>query len=141
MKLDKNKLYYLASPYSAPTKHKMHQNYVDITRYGAMLTHVFNVAFIMPITTSHQLKIHVPDLGTSWEFWQHVDIKFLSRCDGIVVVKMRGWEHSIGVTAEIAYAEANNLDVHYITEEEINALYTKKLKVKCPIYPINGGRA
>ena len=108
------RLYYLASPYSASTDEQMQHNYELITKLGAIITELYGYALIMPITTSHQMRKFNPNLGTSWEFWQRVDLNYLAHCDELIVVTMPGWKESIGVTAEIAFATQREIPITYL---------------------------
>jgi len=49
-----------------------------------------------------------------WQFWQRHDLAFLAFCDEMVVLKLPGWEESIGVRAEIAAARTLGKPVTFL---------------------------
>lgn len=66
-----------------------------------------------PITESHQYS-QIMGLNGSWDFWREHDLLMLSKCDELWVLKLRGWEKSVGVTAEIAAAKEMNKPIIYV---------------------------
>jgi len=106
---------YLASPYSH-ANHAIEQMRFDmVTRLGAKLqTENKNVAFIAPITQSHTFKQYEPSLGGAFSEWKDIDLTYISICDEVWVLMMNGWKESVGVTAEIQFAEDNNIPVKYL---------------------------
>jgi len=42
-----------------------------------------------------------------------MDLRYLSHCDGLLVYKMPGWEDSVGVQQEIAFAKDKGMPVVY----------------------------
>lgn len=120
--LSKEWVYYIASPYSAlhPKTEEdrlriQRERYNGVTQVIAKLTKDHGLVLLGPITHSHNLKLFEPELGTSWEFWKKFDTKFIERSvDAMLVIKMPGWEDSIGVDAEIVLAEKLHLPVYYL---------------------------
>ncbi len=119
--LDDTKLYYLASPYTAPsTLSKRHQHQLmlsrwrEVTELATKLIFYYDLDLILPITTSKVLKDHEPRLGTHWEYWKKTDTNLVLHSDGLIVAMMPGWKESIGVQAEIAIAKKVRKPVYYI---------------------------
>lgn len=119
----RDKVIYLASPYSAykdleKTEHdraKEQERFEVITGVAAKLTELFHFALICPITTSHLFKqLSTYALGTTWSFWSQVDLQLLGVAEAILVVKMEGWDESVGVEAEIKHARNLYLPVYYL---------------------------
>ena len=51
---------------------------------------------------------HIPavfGLPKDFVFWRRFDEEMISRCNGIIVLKLSGWDISVGVNAEIKIAE------------------------------------
>lgn len=125
--MNKNKIYYLASPYS----HK--DPLVETLRYEAvsyiaskLILEGYTV--IEPIGSCFDKSLKY-DMPGGYEYWQKRDRKYISLCDGIIIVTMKGWEESIGVSDEISYARNKNKEIiflnpeNYISEEALNALH------------------
>jgi nucleoside 2-deoxyribosyltransferase len=92
---------YLASPYSHPDPDVREQRYRAACRAAAELIQAGHIVF-SPVIHSHPLTEF--GLPTGWEFWQRLDLALLERCDELVVLKLEGWEESVGVQAEIRTA-------------------------------------
>lgn len=92
---------YLASPYSHPDATVREVRFQQACRAAATLMrcgiHVFS-----PVAHSHPIAQH--GLPTSWEFWRAVDLQYLRQCEALVLLRLPGWERSVGVRAEIALA-------------------------------------
>jgi hypothetical protein len=115
-------LVYLASPYSYESKIPFvsalvkYARYVRITRIGAKLTEERDIALICPITQSHQLGKYMVDNDGGFDRWRTVDLSYIAKCDQLIVVKMAGWEESIGVQEEIKYAKRKKIPIEYIDD-------------------------
>lgn len=116
--LDRSKLYYLASPYS-------HENvFVEIVRYesvlyaGSQMTKA-GIRLIEPITQSHQQSQRY-DIDGGYKFWKDRDRLFIDKCDAIIVLTLKGWKESEGVTDEIQYAKSQGKEVILIDPIEFN---------------------
>jgi hypothetical protein len=48
---------------------------------------------------------------TTWDFWQQVDREYMRLCSAMIVLRLPAWQESIGVMAEMRYAEQNNIPV------------------------------
>lgn len=110
--MNNQKLIYLASPYSHKSKGVMSIRHLLITLIGDKLigqgTHVFG-----PITESHQYVAQGGNAGTAWTFWAEHDKLMITKCDELWVIKLKGWEASTGVTAEIEYAKELGIPIWY----------------------------
>ncbi len=113
--LKKHKLIYLASPYTAKSKKLMHERFKEISKVGAKLVMKGHILFC-PISQSVALAKY-GNLKTNWAFWKTFDLTVLSKCDELWVVKMPGWKESVGVQAEIQYAEDNGIKIRYLRYE------------------------
>ncbi len=113
-----HKLIYLACPYSSDSQLVMHQRHLEVTFAASKLVaqgyHIFS-----PITESHLYQMYNSDIQKGWDYWKEHDEMMLSRCDVLWVLMLKGWDESIGVTAEIDFAEANSIPIRYITKHAI----------------------
>lgn len=105
---------YLAAPYSHPHLETRLARAKIINRYAARFMLAGKIIF-SPISHSH--AIHVDGgLAGSWEFWERQDKAILKHCCELLVLKLPGWDKSVGVTAEIAYAHELGIPVRYIED-------------------------
>lgn|SRR5574343_820281 len=109
--LDKDKLYYLASPYTHRNKIIMKTRYETVNIIGGLFISA-GLLVIEPIVSGHS-KIDY-GLPTNYDFWKEQCRKFVKKCDTVIVVMMPGWESSVGVSDEIQYAKDNNIPVYYL---------------------------
>jgi hypothetical protein len=110
--MNKGELIYLACPYL----HKDHQVVLDRVKAvnrtaGLLIAEGFYI--YSPISHSHPIAQEV-DLPGDWNFWQGFDRVMLKACKCLVVLRLPGWEQSIGVKAEIGIANELGLPVEYI---------------------------
>lgn len=56
---------------------------------------------------------------TDADMWMHNDRAILEIASAIVVVKMKGWDKSLGVGQEIAFAVENDRPIIYVEPSEI----------------------
>jgi hypothetical protein len=97
------KCYYLASPYThkdpAVVAGRAHQAALATVH---LLTKHPTVNIFSPIVHSHTL--HLAGMGGDWKTWKAIDTDFIERMDGLVILRLPGWEDSVGVNAEIEIA-------------------------------------
>jgi len=105
---------YLASPYAHPDPKVRERRYlaamdvvVDSMVGGG------DIVLYSPIVHNHPSSLRY-DLPRDWEFWKKIDFPMLERCDTLFVLTIPGWEHSVGVTAEIEFAQQLGKQVELI---------------------------
>lgn len=116
------KMIYIASSYSCnhpDLKIKMGVEYeraMAVTRCIGALHDKYPYAFLGPITQSHQTAPHTKTKSGGFEHWKTIDFTYLSRCDEIwVLADVDGaWQRSVGVTAELEFASANDIPIRFI---------------------------
>lgn len=103
---------YLASPYSHPEATVRDARFHSVCCVAARLMksgmHVFS-----PIAHTHPIAL-AGDLPRGWDYWEAFDRKMIAACDGVLVLRLDGWDKSKGVTAEIAIAKELGKPVAYI---------------------------
>ena len=105
-------LIYLCSPYTDANADVRQQRFEGACRAAAMLIRQGKTVF-SPIAHSHVIcQYGVP---LDWRFWQQHDLRYLAACDEVVVLKLDGWERSVGVQAEIAAARALGKPVSFLS--------------------------
>lgn len=116
------KLCYVASVYSQgnASKSLMQKRYEFVRDWVAKK---FNdstddgMVLFSPIVHNHPLAT-VHDLPKTWDFWRKVDVTTLRRSDLLIVLKMPGWENSVGIQGEIDVAKNLSIPIVYIDIEK-----------------------
>jgi hypothetical protein len=103
---------YLAGPYSSSFIHIRDRRYQQISSVAAALARRGEIVY-SPITSCHHLANDY-DLPGDAEFWLRHDLAFLEKCSKMYVLQLEGWEQSVGVQREIAFATEHNIPIEYI---------------------------
>ncbi len=113
---------YLASVYSLDAKtdseeHKAlrEERYLQVMRKTKELLEK-GLAVLSPIVHCHPMSV-VYGLPKDFSFWERLDKSYIDSCDSVWVYKMKGWERSEGMSAEIAYANLVGKPIIYIEED------------------------
>lgn len=103
---------YLASPYSDPDPAVREERFVAVCRKAAEL---FRAGFhvFCPIAHTHPIAVH-GGLATDFAGWSRYDSEMLGKCIRLVVLRLPGWEGSVGVSAEIALAREWGMPVEFV---------------------------
>jgi len=96
-------LWYLASPYTAPSATKEEQRFRSAAFAAAWLFRR-GVRTFSPITHTHPLCT-IGRLLATWEHWSEHDLDMISRCDGLISLLLPGHMHSAGLAAEQDFAD------------------------------------
>ena len=102
---------YIVGPYSDDDPAVRQARFDAVCRLTAELIRRGKPAF-SPTAYSHPLCRY--GLPLSWEFWRKHDLRFLEMCSEVVVLKLPGWEKSVGVNAEIAAARALDKPITFL---------------------------
>lgn len=86
---------------------------VNIAFAVLMAEHGWNI--FSPITHSH--PVHEVGLRGDWTYWKKVDIEYLRLSKRVVVLKIDGWQESIGVQEEIKIAKSLKIPVLYMNPD------------------------
>lgn len=109
------KLSYLASPYTHESSRVRQNRYEAVCRVAGRLMRDGHLIF-SPIAHSHAIA-EMCELPGHWEFWQEHDRAMLSACEKLIVLKLPGWDISVGVAAEIELALSMGLPVEFMEFE------------------------
>ncbi|MCH1429838.1 MAG: DUF1937 family protein [Chlamydiales bacterium] len=110
---ERRKLYYLGTPYNDPDP-EVKRKRLAVANYLSLELLSKGKLVFSPL--SHNLTIDFNRKFNSWEAWETLDLEILRRCDALIVLKQKGWENSVGLKAEIAFAKE-----HGIAIEEMEA--------------------
>lgn len=106
-------LWYLAAPYTdADNKGERAKT---ITHIAAMLWDAGLVCY-SPITHGHELAYFLGNKDHDW--WLLRDLEFMKRCEGLLVLKLPGWQTSVGVQFEISYFLENGKPILCLNPED-----------------------
>lgn len=103
---------YVANPYSHSDPDVMESRYSLTAAYVAAKMRDGEVLY-SPIVHHHHMALE-HKLPSNWPFWRHIDGNMLAAARGMRVLKLEGWEKSVGVQAEIAIAIALGVPVEYV---------------------------
>ena len=116
--LQENKMKYLASPYSHPSKHIRMLRYINaracVGHFLLLRDWVYS-----PIVHCHPLALE-EELPTDAAFWEDYNQNMMDRAAALYVLKLPGWDTSIGVDMEITYAARLGLPISYVEYESNN---------------------
>lgn len=101
---------YLASPYTHKSAQVREARFQEVLKKLAEYTRAGEIVF-SPIVHSHPLSWH--GLDGKWEYWQTIDHTFIDQCSRLRVLQMKDWDKSVGVKAEIEYAQAKGKEIEY----------------------------
>ena len=101
------KLVYLASPYSHKDRKIVNARHaINVVMAGYIMqggSGEENINVFSPIAHSHFIA-ESGYLPAEWSFWRDKDLDILSRCDELYVMKIPGWQDSVGLKAEVLFA-------------------------------------
>lgn len=106
---------YLASPYSASSETLEKLRFQQTRDFVAKQLRLGYVLF-SPIVYCHQFKIDFGFAGDA-DFWAEFNLAILHRCKQMWVLQLTGWQQSVGVQNELAWAKALDIPVIYRSPE------------------------
>lgn len=99
---------YLASPYSSDPETNFARTLEFVAEEMRKGTIIFSpIAHCHPIAEAY-------DMPGDFAFWKKYNMEMLAPAGALWVLKLPGWETSIGVTAEIEYATQTQKPIFYI---------------------------
>ena len=107
----KTEIEYLSIPYSHFDALIRKHRFEIANKIAADLMKKGRIIF-SPISHCHPLTDY--GLPGSWDYWKNYNREFLKICKKLIVVRLEGWEESVGVTEELKIAEEEGLVIEYI---------------------------
>lgn len=106
---------YLASPYYHPKSHVREERFIAVCEYAA---HLFRQGELVlsPIAHSHSIAL-AGTLPKEWSYWEKFDTELIQACSKVLVLKLDGWEESVGIRNEINIALKLGKPVEYAEPE------------------------
>ena len=123
MRLDELKsvpLLYLATPYSLyPMGYIV--AYYDACRLAAeLIKRGLNI--FSPIAHSHAICDHGHMPHLDHDLWMKADRAFMDKCDAILVGRLPGWDHSVGVAKELAVFKTAGKPIYHLDPDSLTLL-------------------
>jgi hypothetical protein len=106
---------YIASPYTHSSDVVKQDRFERVAHFTAKVMRDGGFAF-SPIVHGHQLSV-LHSLPDDFAYWERYCLSTLSLAKVLYVLMLDGWLESVGVQAEIAFAEQNNIPVAYYEPE------------------------
>lgn len=106
---------YLGSPYSHPDQLVMRTRFLLAEQVTAKLIVNHGLAIFSPIVHCHEMAVKY-EFPTDFSFWKKYCLSILRRADELFVLRISGWDKSVGLTAEIKAAMDICLPIRYINE-------------------------
>ena len=107
---------YLASPYTHEHRSVRYQRFIAVALAAAKLMNEGEVVY-SPIVHNHTLA-ELVGLPKKWEFWAKFDEEMLDKADRFVILKLNGWQESVGINAEKHIAEELGMEPEYMEPVE-----------------------
>jgi hypothetical protein len=106
---------YLAGPYTDKSKSVMEGRFESLNKVAAALMREGHIV-CSPISMNHPIAKY--GLPMTWDFWEKYDIFFLKVASAIYVVKLKGWEDSVGIKGELKIARNWGIPVTYLDPKD-----------------------
>ena len=119
-KREPGSLWYIASPYSHPDPKVVEARVRELKECVASMIENYSAAVpFSPVL--YTLSLQESGLESPPEGWYAFDLAFLRKADRLIVLELEGWESSIGVALEIAFAQSRGLQIDYYTRAQLLA--------------------
>jgi len=120
---------YLAGPYTHKNKDVMFRREKELSYAAAALLKSGYLVF-SPITQAVPLTNTSISLPHTWAFWEKLDFSFIKDwADEVWVLRLDGWKESVGVMAEIRFAQNLAKPVKLLCAGPGVIQYTRNIKV------------
>ncbi len=116
--MNKNDLVYLATPYSKYSMYGRQLVFEQSCRITALMMQ-HGILMFSPIAHSHPI-VTSQHLACDWSTWAIFDHKIISACDELMVLKLPGWQESIGVNAERQIAKELYIPVSFVDPSDFD---------------------
>ena len=103
---------YIASPYSHPLALIREERYLHVSYYLKQCLEKREWAY-SPIVHCHELA-KTWDLPKDAGFWEEYNFVMLRNATRMKILRLEGWEESVGIRAELAEAQRIHLPVIYV---------------------------
>lgn len=70
----------------------------------------------------HNVSILKYGLPVGWDYWEQFNKAFINKCDRLYVLKLDGWEKSVGVQAEVGIARSLRIPIEYFSLPKLSVI-------------------
>lgn len=103
---------YIACPYSHNDQSVVEYRVKQFALFAASIEnsgkeHAVSAMF------NHLINLY-GSLPTNWEYWKSYSLSLLDKSEKVYVLKLDGWDKSIGVAGELEYATTTGKSIVYI---------------------------
>lgn len=120
-KREPGSLWYIASPYSHPDPKVVEARIRELKECVAYVIENFHFAVpFSPVLYTHSIQ-ESGIVVSPPEGWYAFDFAFLRKADRLIVLELEGWETSVGVALEIAFAQSRGMQIDYYTKAQLMA--------------------
>lgn len=120
---------YLAQPYTHRDVQTQRERYHCALQANTYYVLQKQICF-SPIIHYHDTAFKF-NLPTDFAFWKEVCKKHQRLCNKFIIYQLEGWEDSVGLKAERAWAERWGMDIDYLSHETV-LTYIKKYNLENP---------
>jgi hypothetical protein len=103
---------YLGQPYTHSDPAKRYERFYSAFKYTAAQLiageHIYS-----PIVHCHEMAIAFK-MPKDFDFWEKYNYAMLTRASELRILKLSGWEESVGLKAEIVLAERLELPISFV---------------------------
>jgi hypothetical protein len=103
----------LSKPDNAEQKEKVEQERYEVITEATARLFEAGITVISPITQTHPCAKYYGLGDKGLEFWLEHDFRLILRCDMLIVLQLKGWQESTGVTKEIQFCRERGIPIVY----------------------------
>ena len=103
---------YLACPYNHKKEGVRLYRFEQANKAASYLMQQGYIVF-SPISMSHSIAVQ-EGLPLDWEFWEKFDRSFIEWCELLMVLKLKGFNNSVGISNEIQIAKELGKEIKYM---------------------------
>lgn len=107
---------YIASPYSHPDPKVRTLRYNMARQFAGELLLTGHFCY-SPIVYCHNIAVE-HSARLDFGFWESFNYAMLGAAKNLIVLRLPGWDESIGVKAEIDFAISHNKPIHHVSLRE-----------------------
>jgi len=103
-------LWYVACPYTG-NKSEIRER---MRIFDLVDAHLIKLGYFTVSPLSKHDVVEEHEVPSDWIFWERYSRELLSKCNGIFVIQISGWEQSTGVNSEIELAKELGIPICFI---------------------------
>ena len=111
--------FYLSNPYNGTIKEQQYRAAAAAETCFHLISK--HIAVFSPIVHNHAMFSYIAEMTPQMrhDFIMSFDLTMLAQADGMLILKLSGWEQSIGVATEIDFCKTHDIPYSYHTRESI----------------------